>query len=428
MKTKSTHTFTSNNRTGLLSGSLLFLFSFLTFLTAEAQQYQVIPVTGFNQDVIAEGVGTAGSHRALATTTTTFDRSSGVVSGADHVMYAKNFRGDNNLLTAPPYGLVDNGFIVSASDNNKRYQLANYTGNNTLLLVGNGSSGELTFSTSGCYSALSILASSGEAASSFNVTVNFSDGTTAPYSFSVPDWYNGSNYAIQGIGRVNRVPDGGADTWDTFSGDASNPRLYDCNMTISGVNLNKLVKSITVTKSDAQAGRTAILAVSGQISSTVPGTPVATAATSVAGTSFSANWNAVDNATKYFLDVSTSASFTSFVTGYNNLDAGNVTSKSVTGLSAGVAYFYRVRAANVNGQSFNSNTINVGGLSAPVATDATAKTSDSFSANWGSVAGATDYYLEPGERIQQSQHRKCIHPFHNRVNLGCDLLFQSKGQ
>jgi len=393
MDTKNLLKTESRRRKYFMVVGFLLVLEFCTF-SVNAQQYQVISVTGFNQDVIAEGVGTAGSHRAQATTTTTFDA---LNTGACHVMYARNFRGDNNLSTAPPYGLVDNGFIVSASDANKRYQLANYTGNNTLLLTTLNQSGTLTFATSGCYSALSILASSGQSSSSFNVTVNFSDGTNAAYTFSVPDWYGGANYAVQGIGRVNRVPDipyGGSESYDVFDGDASNPRLYDCNMTITGGNVNKLVQSITVTKNESGIGRCAILAVCGQVSSTVPGTPVATAGSSVLSTSFTANWNAVDNATSYRLDVSTEPNFATFVTGYNNLDAGNVVSTSVTGLTAGVAYYYRVRASNANGQSFNSNIINVGGLSAPVAIDATNKLTTSFSANWNSVSGATGYYLD----------------------------------
>ncbi|MDD5360919.1 MAG: T9SS type A sorting domain-containing protein [Ignavibacteria bacterium] len=372
---------------------LSFIFVFFISSGIFAQQYQVIPVSGFNQDVIAEGVGTGSNHQANATTTITFDSSN--YNGASHVMYAKNFRGDYNPSGAPPYGLTNDGFIISASNTNIRYQLANYTGNNVLRLAGVNSTGTLTFTTPGCYSALSILASSGQGSSTFNVTVNFTDGTSnSSYTFTVADWYGGSNYAILGIGRVNRTPDGSGETYDQFDGDASNPRLYDCTLALSGADLGKLIKSITITKNESGTGKTIILAVSGQINSSAPGTPTATAGTNYNNTSFTANWNAVDNTTSYKLDVSTDANFTTFVTGYNNLDVGYVTSKSVTGLSAGIAYFYRVRAANSNGQSFSSNIISVGGLSAPVATDATNKTSSSFSANWGSVGGTTSYKID----------------------------------
>ena len=87
-----------------------------------------------------------------------------------------------------------------------------------------------------------------------------------------------------------------------------------------------------------------------------PSAPVATAASSVGSTSFTANWNASANASAYYLDVSTSSSFSSFVTGYQNRSVGNVTSFSISSLSAGTTYYYRVRAA-CTGTSSNSNTI-----------------------------------------------------------------------
>jgi len=85
--------------------------------------------------------------------------------------------------------------------------------------------------------------------------------------------------------------------------------------------------------------------------------PVAIDATEVTAVAFSANWNEVDEATFYFLDVSTSDDFSSFVTGYENLNVGNVTTKSVTGLTDDTTYYYRVRAANENFISKDSNII-----------------------------------------------------------------------
>jgi hypothetical protein len=75
--------------------------------------------------------------------------------------------------------------------------------------------------------------------------------------------------------------------------------------------------------------------------------------------SFFANWKSVGSATGYRLDVSTTKTFDpgTYVPGYQNLDVGNVTTKSVTGLSANSFYYYRVRAYNVGGTSPNSNVI-----------------------------------------------------------------------
>jgi hypothetical protein len=91
-----------------------------------------------------------------------------------------------------------------------------------------------------------------------------------------------------------------------------------------------------------------------------PVAPVANAASNIKDTNFSANWSASTGATKYYLDVATDSGFTSFVAGYNNLDVvGNVTTYSVTSLTAATTYYYRVRAVNGNATTGNSNTIGV---------------------------------------------------------------------
>ncbi len=130
---------------------------------------------------------------------------------------------------------------------------------------------------------------------------------------------------------------------------------------------------------------------------TLPSSPVATAASAFAETSFSANWNSVTGATGYRLDISTDSGFGagSFVTNFNDKDVSGVTTYSITGLTGGTSYFYRVRAYNVNGTSANSNSITA--LTIPIVPTATAATlvvETSFSANWNSVTGATKYYLD----------------------------------
>lgn len=132
--------------------------------------------------------------------------------------------------------------------------------------------------------------------------------------------------------------------------------------------------------------------------SCVPSAPTANAATSVTSTSFQANWSSSPGATGYRLDVSTSSAFSTFVSGYNNLDAGNALSRSVTGLSASTTYYYRVRAYNGSGTSGNSNTISrttsASAPPAPTANAASSVTTNSFQANWSSSAGANGYRLD----------------------------------
>ena len=86
------------------------------------------------------------------------------------------------------------------------------------------------------------------------------------------------------------------------------------------------------------------------------GNPVTTAISNNSHFSFSANWDALIGATSYILDVSANSSFSSFVSGFNNLNVGNVTTYTVNGLLANTTYYYRVRANNPCGITANSNT------------------------------------------------------------------------
>jgi len=78
-----------------------------------------------------------------------------------------------------------------------------------------------------------------------------------------------------------------------------------------------------------------------------PLAPVATSATNLATTSFTANWNSVNGATGYniILDTNTTVS------------VRNVTSYNFTGLTPNTAHNYYVQAVNAGGTSSNSNTI-----------------------------------------------------------------------
>ncbi len=86
--------------------------------------------------------------------------------------------------------------------------------------------------------------------------------------------------------------------------------------------------------------------------------PIATAATDVTASGFTANWNASLAAVGYQLDIATDAAFTSFVPGYQARNVGNVTSADVTGLAKETDYHYRVRAVE-SSLSASSNTIDV---------------------------------------------------------------------
>lgn len=88
--------------------------------------------------------------------------------------------------------------------------------------------------------------------------------------------------------------------------------------------------------------------------------PIASAATNTgttAGTTFTANWQAAGGATSYTLDVSTSSTFATTISGYSNLNVGTALTYNISGLTCGTTYYYRVRAVQCAGYSDYSNTI-----------------------------------------------------------------------
>jgi hypothetical protein len=79
----------------------------------------------------------------------------------------------------------------------------------------------------------------------------------------------------------------------------------------------------------------------------IPPVPVAQPANNAGNTSFTANWTAAAGVTGYRIDVATDAGFTSILPAYSNLyiSGSSTTSLSVTGLTPGTTYYYRVRGA-----------------------------------------------------------------------------------
>jgi hypothetical protein len=122
-----------------------------------------------------------------------------------------------------------------------------------------------------------------------------------------------------------------------------------------------------------------------------PPVPLATAATSVTGEGFTANWNTVDGAEGYELEVATDADFSAITI----METTEFNSVNIRGLDPVTEYYYRVRA-NFSSQilSANSNVISLFTLpDPPAATAATNETSDGFTANWQEVAGISSYLL-----------------------------------
>lgn len=127
-------------------------------------------------------------------------------------------------------------------------------------------------------------------------------------------------------------------------------------------------------------------------------TPIATAASNLGFTEFTANWNPAAGITDYEFDLSTNSGFTSFVGSYENYLV-SATSLPISGLTQGSTYYYRVKAIYNNGAGAYSQPISVTTneivyLDAPVANAATAVSHEGFTARWQPVTGAESYRLD----------------------------------
>lgn len=96
-----------------------------------------------------------------------------------------------------------------------------------------------------------------------------------------------------------------------------------------------------------------------------PAAPVALAADAVTQTGFTVRWNPSAGAVGYRLDVAEDAAFTTLLGGYGDLDVGPVTAHTVTGVTGGREYHFRVRAYNGGGIGASSNSAGVTTLLAP---------------------------------------------------------------
>lgn len=249
--------------------SICALFSAPHFF---AQNYQTMPVqSGYTADVIANGIGSS-----IASTTTDVD-------GVSFAFVARDFQltSSSTLLN---YGIPTNGIInsVVAATPGLSYQLGSLSTNNSLRLVNNGEAGTLVFAAPKAAVKLYMLSTSGSGTSTVNVTVNFADNTTQVFTgTSLSDWYGGVNYAIQGIGRINR-------TNDVLESNSSNPRLYQSVFNIDAVNQAKPIQSVTVSKT-AGSGIPNVFAFSADAYSDC-GVPILNAVGTVMANSAQVSW------------------------------------------------------------------------------------------------------------------------------------------
>lgn len=318
----------------LLCIAALAPFLLLTQKTT-AQNLQSIAIqSGFNADVIANGVG-------LSAASTNDD-----VDGVNFAFVSRDFQLTSGS-TALTYGLPVNGLITSAvaAPAGLNYQLAPYGGNNSLRLQNDNDSGTLVFTTPIAAVYLYMLATGGSGECTIDVRANFSDATSESFTgITISDWYDGNNYAMQGLGRINNTNDVLED------GGGTNPRLYQIPIGISLGNQSKLITSVTVTKIDG--GIPNIFAFTADAYTSCPGPSNITSVAS--NYTATLNWTEPASAPsvgyQYFHSTaSTPPTASTMPTG--TVQAG-VTSVTLSGLTMGITYYFWIRSNCGSEQGF----------------------------------------------------------------------------
>ena len=142
--------------------------------------------------------------------------------------------------------------------------------------------------------------------------------------------------------------------------------------------------------------------------------PVTIASSNIDSTSFTANWNngtiatPVLGATGYKLDVATDELFANKVIGtggknYNDMDVHSVLTYSITGLTDGVFYYFRLRAYNLfqtSASSISGTTLTDTPPATPSGFRVTAVTYNSITLDWNAVNFGSDPQVTAGYNIE----------------------------
>ncbi|MFC3159222.1 fibronectin type III domain-containing protein [Chryseobacterium arachidis] len=305
-----------------------------------AQNYQQMPiVSGFTADVIANGIGSSN-------TSTNND-----VDGVSYAFIARDFQ---LTSTSAPinFGIPVDGIInsVVATTPGLSFQLASLNANNSLRLAAINDAGTLTFATPKAATKLYMLAVSGSGTSTVNVVVNFTDATSQTFSgVALADWYGGTNFAVQGIGRIRKpgaTPNSADDVPAPEGG--TNPRLYQSELALDAANQTKQIQSVTVTKASG-TGLPNIFAFSADAySDCAP--PVLQTPSSITASSALVSWAASANAVTY--DVYHNTSNTTPASTVSPTYSGvSGTSQNIGGLNSNTNYYYWVRTNCSSGTS-----------------------------------------------------------------------------
>jgi hypothetical protein len=229
-----------------------------------------------------------------------------------------------------------------------------------------------------------------ESDGSFTITVEITNPDPSAATSAQIELYSGSSSDLDNYGT----------TTISFPANSATPQSITVNITddelIEGTEYFVL-RLINVSGGDSAIAGTNSTFNLELIDNDIP-VPVATAASDVDYTSFTANWSG-SSEYDYLLDVSPSSDFSVFVDGYEALlCSGN--SQQVEGLQNGNTYYYRIQT-QFNEDSFSEysnaisvQTLQIVELNPPTGLSATALSHEGFTARWNPVSGASQYEVQ----------------------------------
>ena len=252
------------------------------------------------------------------------------------------------------------------------YQLANesngsaYDGNDSIRLTNESPSRTIYLDTYGSYEKIYVLGTAGGPGASnyanFKVTLTYTDNSTDVTTYRLYDWYNtGRTAGVEKYTGVRRILLSNG----SFDGSTGGGPVLQ-SATINS-NPSKLLKSVTFTLAGVNDSSSAlngkriycgVYAVTGAVNGNAPEAPVITATSDIYGAGFTADWDEVKGADYYYLDVSETPDFSSFVGEFNNKKIDGTTAH-IDKLRNGTRYYCRVRAGNSHGSSLSSNVASV---------------------------------------------------------------------
>lgn len=215
------------------------LFCFAVFLSFESKAQTLnVPVTGFNHDVVADGLGALGS----ASTTIPLDAN-------DYVFVTNTFGPASTICASGATAYPSSLLVTSANTANNSgvtYQLQAPNVNNALRLAVT-ESGTLTLITPVKAAKLYLVAMSGEGAAVFSTTITFTDNSTQVISSTTaPDWCGGA--AAQRL--TSQIYFRASRNSATCSGGTCQ-YLFELPLIIDPTNHTKDIASITFTNTTA---------------------------------------------------------------------------------------------------------------------------------------------------------------------------------